>query len=74
MDLNQILTENLLVLSTMTILRISLTPPLQRGIGYWLEPILALAPFCKTPLHLVLTGVTNNQLVGVVLNVVNLAD
>jgi len=35
---------------------------LQRGIGYWLEPILALAPFCKDPLHLVLTGVTNNQL------------
>ena len=35
---------------------------LERGIGYWLEPILALAPFCKTSLHLVLTGVTNNQL------------
>jgi len=35
---------------------------LQRGVGYWLEPILALAPFCKNPLHLVLTGVTNNQL------------
>ena len=34
---------------------------LERGIGYWLEPILALAPFCKDPLHLVLTGVTNNQ-------------
>jgi len=32
-----------------------------RGIGYWLEPILALAPFCKNPLHLILTGVTNNQ-------------
>jgi len=27
-----------------------------------LEPILALAPFCKEPLHLALTGVTNNQL------------
>ena len=35
---------------------------LERGIGYWLEPILALAPFCKDPLHLILTGVTNNQL------------
>lgn len=35
---------------------------LQRGIGYWLEPILALAPFCKEPLNLTLTGVTNNQL------------
>jgi len=34
---------------------------LTRGVGYWLEPILALAPFCKHPLHLVLTGVTNNQ-------------
>jgi len=34
---------------------------LTRGIGYWLEPILAMAPFCKNPLHLVLTGVTNNQ-------------
>jgi len=32
-----------------------------RGVGYWLEPILALAPFCKNPLHLILTGVTNNQ-------------
>ena len=29
--------------------------------GYWLEPILTLAPFCKDPLHLTLTGVTNNQ-------------
>jgi len=35
---------------------------LTRGIGYWLEPILALAPFCKEPLHLILTGVTNNQI------------
>jgi len=34
---------------------------LGRGIGYWLEPILALAPFCRDPLHLTLTGVTNNQ-------------
>lgn len=33
----------------------------QRAIGYSLEPILALAPFCKEPLHLTLTGVTNNQ-------------
>jgi len=35
---------------------------LLRGVGYWLEPILALAPFCKNPLHLILTGVTNNQI------------
>ena len=30
--------------------------------GYWLEPILALAPICKNPLHLILTGVTDNQM------------
>jgi len=35
---------------------------LSRGIGYYLEPILVLAPFCKDPLHLTLTGVTNHQL------------
>lgn len=37
---------------------------LTRGVGYWLEPILALAPFCKEPLHLVLTGVTNSQVIS----------
>ena len=35
---------------------------LTRGVGYWLEPILALAPFCKDPLHLSLSGVTNHHL------------
>lgn len=32
---------------------------LSRGIGYYLEPILALAPFAKEPLSLTLKGVTN---------------
>ena len=35
---------------------------LERGIGYYLEPLLALAPFCKNPLNVVLRGVTNNDL------------
>jgi len=35
---------------------------LSRGVGYWLEPILCLAPFCKDPLQLSLSGVTNHQL------------
>jgi len=34
----------------------------ERGIGYFLEPLLALAPYCKNPLHVTLTGVTNNRL------------
>jgi len=42
--------------------RIEHTCSLQRGVGYWLEPVLMLAPFCKEPLHLTLTGVTNNQI------------
>jgi RNA 3'-terminal phosphate cyclase-like protein len=35
--------------------------PPERSIGYYLEPLLALGPFCKTPLNVTLTGVTNNQ-------------
>ncbi|EZA53395.1 probable RNA 3'-terminal phosphate cyclase-like protein [Ooceraea biroi] len=35
---------------------------LQRGIGYYLEGIMMLAPFCKTPLNLKLRGVTNNTI------------
>jgi len=31
-----------------------------RAIGYFLEPLLALAPFAKLPLEIVLRGVTNN--------------
>lgn len=32
----------------------------ERGIGYYLEGAMMLAPFCKTPLSLKLEGVTNN--------------
>ncbi|XP_014217192.1 RNA 3'-terminal phosphate cyclase-like protein [Copidosoma floridanum] len=34
---------------------------LQRGIGYYLEAVMALSPFCKTPLKIKLKGVTNNN-------------
>eukprot|EP00112_Aurelia_sp_Birch-Aquarium-sp1_P009209 Seg2037.5 transcript_id=Seg2037.5/GoldUCD/mRNA.D3Y31 product="RNA 3'-terminal phosphate cyclase-like protein" protein_id=Seg2037.5/GoldUCD/D3Y31 len=33
----------------------------QRSIGYYLEAIIWLAPFCKKPLRLKLTGVTNDN-------------
>lgn len=33
---------------------------LQRGIGYYLEGIMILAPFCKNQLNLKLRGITNN--------------
>ncbi|CAE7558082.1 RCL1, partial [Symbiodinium sp. KB8] len=33
-----------------------------RGIGYWLEALMLLAPFCKNPVKAVLTGVTNEAL------------
>ena len=32
-----------------------------RGIGYYLEPLLSLGAFCKTPLNVTLKGVTNNR-------------
>lgn len=32
----------------------------QRGIGYYLEGIIILAPFCKNHVDLKLRGVTNN--------------
>lgn len=35
--------------------------PPDRSVGYYMEPLLALGPFCKAPLHVTLTGVTNNQ-------------
>jgi RNA 3'-terminal phosphate cyclase-like protein len=35
--------------------------PPTRGIGYYLEPVLALAPFAKEPIQLTLTGITNND-------------
>jgi len=34
---------------------------LEHGIGYFLEVLLALGPFCKNPLNVTLLGVTNNQ-------------
>jgi len=40
----------------------------QRGIGYYLEGIMMLAPFCKKPLDLKLRGVTNNTL-GIICNI-----
>ncbi|KAF4518836.1 hypothetical protein B566_EDAN006687, partial [Ephemera danica] len=33
----------------------------QRGIGYYLEVIVSLGPFCKKPLNCVLKGATNNK-------------
>lgn len=35
--------------------------PLSRSIGYFLEPIVALAPFCKRPLVLTLKGITGDE-------------
>ncbi|KAJ3039872.1 rRNA-processing endoribonuclease [Rhizophlyctis rosea] len=35
--------------------------PPSRAIAYFLEPLIALAPFAKTPLSLTLTGVTNDN-------------
>lgn len=34
---------------------------LQRGIGYYLEGIMILAPFCKIPIDIKLRGITNNS-------------
>ncbi|XP_054287364.1 probable RNA 3'-terminal phosphate cyclase-like protein [Macrosteles quadrilineatus] len=34
----------------------------QRGIGYYLEVVLSLAPFCKKALSITLRGVTNNEM------------
>lgn len=34
----------------------------QRSISYFLEPLLALGPFCKLPLKLTLRGITNDQI------------
>ncbi|CAD7090256.1 unnamed protein product [Hermetia illucens] len=33
----------------------------QRGIGYYLDVLIALGPFCKTPLNITLRGVTNSK-------------
>lgn len=32
-----------------------------RAIGYYLEALLCLAPFCKMPLQITLRGITNNN-------------
>lgn len=32
-----------------------------RGIGYFLEALIWVAPFCKNPLSITLSGVTNNE-------------
>lgn len=35
---------------------------LQRGIGYYLEGIMVLAPFCKKAVEIKLRGITNNTI------------
>ena len=35
--------------------------PLSRSIGYFLEPVIMLAPFSKKPLNLTLRGVTSDD-------------
>ncbi|KAJ3182117.1 rRNA-processing endoribonuclease [Gaertneriomyces sp. JEL0708] len=35
--------------------------PTSRAMGYFLEPIIALSPFCKSAIKLTLTGVTNDN-------------
>jgi len=35
--------------------------PLSRSIGYFLEPVIALAPFAKRPLDLTLKGITTDD-------------
>ncbi|XP_076032788.1 RNA terminal phosphate cyclase 1 [Oratosquilla oratoria] len=41
--------------------RVEHSCPAQRGIGYFLEPLFMLAPFCKKSLDITLKGVTNNK-------------
>lgn len=35
--------------------------PLSRSIGYFLEPVIMLAPFAKKPLQLTLRGITTDD-------------
>jgi RNA 3'-terminal phosphate cyclase len=35
--------------------------PTSRSIGYFLEPIIRLAPFAKKPIHLTLKGITTDE-------------
>lgn len=37
----------------------------QRAIGYYLEVLLSVGPFCKKPLHCTLKGVTNNKVIKI---------
>lgn len=41
--------------------KISFDCPLSKSIGYFLEFLLPLAPFAKSPLQLTLTGITNDK-------------
>eukprot|EP00040_Diaphanoeca_grandis_P015053 m.76598 g.76598 ORF g.76598 m.76598 type:complete len:362 (+) comp24918_c0_seq1:207-1292(+) len=41
--------------------KISHPCPPSKGIGYFLEAMIMLAPFAKKPLQLTLTGITNNE-------------
>jgi RNA 3'-terminal phosphate cyclase-like protein len=36
--------------------------PTSRAIGYFLEPVLALAPFAKVPVDATFTGITNDNI------------
>lgn len=35
--------------------------PLSRSIGYFLEPLVAIAPFAKTRVHMTLKGITTDD-------------
>lgn len=35
---------------------------LERGVSYYLEAVMMLAPFCKKPVNIKLRGITNNTL------------
>ncbi len=35
--------------------------PVSRSIGYFLEPLIGLAPFAKVPFQITMTGVTNDN-------------
>jgi RNA 3'-terminal phosphate cyclase-like protein len=34
---------------------------LSRAVGYYLEPVIMLAPFAKKPMHLMLKGITSDE-------------
>ena len=45
--------------------RIEHSCSVKRGIGYYLEVLMALAPMCKQKCNITLRGVTNNKVRGV---------